>query len=456
MNQIYKFFHSVRRFFRRKSIFHVYKATFSDREKIDALLRRCGLSQQGSEKGEAEYGIVRNAAKVSGCVGVVVAPPDGLMISLAVDPDFRHRGLGRLLADWAIKEAHTCGVRRLFLATEKAEKYFGKIGFAPISEEELPVMLQERCRKNGSSSQDTTYMVLSLDEIKDEVKESVFLTRVGLLVNAALVAVKLGVGLMVGSLALLADGVHSLSDVVTDCLVLVALKSAARPADSNHAYGHGKYETITSTAVALLLIGIGIFLAWTAGFALHQRVIRFPGPLVLIVALCSIFLKEGLFRVMRAAAKRMGSPLLYANAWHQRTDALSSVAVLLGGVAGLLDFGYGDGIAGLVVGIMVFVAGGKILLESVHELTEGALSANEQTAIEKAIAQHSRVYGWHKLRTRRMGRDIYVDLHLQINGDLSVQEAHIIATEVEEEVQKACRRPVNITVHIEPWDEERR
>ncbi len=457
MNQIViRFFHSVCRLFRQRSIFCVHRATPIDRKKIEVLLRRVRLSQQWSERGEIEYGVVRDGDEVIGCVGVTVAPPDGLMISLAVEPDFRHRGLGRLLVNWAINEAHGRGVRRLFLATVRAKKYFGKIGFVPVSEAELPVILQERCRKNGSSLSDTTYMVLSLDGIKDEVKESIFLTRAGLLINTVLVAVKLGVGLTIGSLALLADGIHSVSDMITDCLVLISMKSAARPADSNHAYGHGKYETITSAAIALLLIGIGIFIAWAAGFALHRRMIRFPGPFVLIVAVFSIILKEGLFRVMKAATERLGSPLLYANAWHQRTDALSSVAVLFGGIAGLLNFGHGDGIAGLVVGIMIFIAGGKILLKSVHELTEGALSVKEQQAIETAIAQHSQVYGWHKLRTRRMGRDIWVDLHLQVNRNLSVQEAHVIATEVEAEVQKACRRPANTTVHIEPWDEEGR
>ncbi len=452
MNKIIRFCH----LFRRRSTFCVSKASPIDQKKIEMLLRRVSLLQQWPEHEKIECGVVRDGHKVIGCVGVVVAPPDGLIISLAVDPDFRHHGLGRRLVNWAINEAHRRGMRRLFLTTERAEKYFGRIGFTPVAEEELPVILQERCRKNGSSLSDRIYMVLPLDKIKDDVKESIFLTRAGLLINSVLAAVKLGVGLTIGSLALLADGVHSLSDMATDCLVLISIKSAARPADSNHAYGHGKYETLTSAAVALLLLGIGIFLAWTAGVTLHRRIMRFPGPRVLIVAVFSIFLKEGLFRVMKAAAERMGSSLLYANAWHQRTDALSSVAVLFGGVVGLLNFGRGDGIAGLIIGMMIVVAGGKILLNSVHELTEGALSVKEQIAIEQVLAQQSKVYGWHKLRTRRMGRNICVDLHLQVNGNLSVQEAHVVATEVEAEVQKACHRPVNITVHIEPWDEENR
>jgi cation diffusion facilitator family transporter len=456
MDQIIKFLDSVCQLFRQRSIYCVHKATPIDQKKIHLLLQRVKLFHPWSTISKVEYGVVREGNEVIGCVGVVLSPPDGLIISLVVDPDFRNRNLGKLLVNWAIKEAYDNGVRRLFLATEEAKRYFEKTGFALIAQQKLPVRLQERCHKNEPSFQDTTYMCLSLDALKDEVKESIFLTRIGLLINTGLVAAKLGVGWTIGSLALLADGIHSVSDVITDCLVLISLKSAARPADANHAYGHGKYETITSGAVALLLIGGGIFLTYRAGLDLHRQAMRFPGPLVLIVAAISILLKEGLFRVMRAAAKRMGSPLLSANAWHQRTDALSSVAVLVGGAAGLLNFGLGDGIAGLVVGIMVFIAGGKILLESVHELTEGTLSVEEQRAIEQAIAQHPQVYGWHKLRTRRMGRGICVDLHIQVNSDHSVQEAHMIATAVEAEIQKACRRPVNITIHIEPWDEENR
>ncbi len=272
----------------------------------------------------------------------------------------------------------------------------------------------------------------------------------GALANALLMALKIAVGLAVGSVALLADGIHSLSDLATDAVVLGGLRMAQRPADRDHAYGHGKFETLAAAFVALMLMGAAVWFAVEAGGDLVAGVRRFPGPWPLAVAGLSILIKEALYRRTARIALELGSPALRANAWHHRSDALSSVAVLLGAGAALAGWPQGDQAAALAVAALVMWAALRILRNAVHDLTEGALSEAEQAKVGDAVSSVPGVKGWHALRTRRAGRCAFVDLHIEVDADLCVRNAHDIASRVEQAVGGALEHKVEVVVHIEP------
>ena len=228
------------------------------------------------------------------------------------------------------------------------------------------------------------------------------------------------------------------------------IRLAARPPDSSHPYGHGRYETLAGGAVAAALILVGVYIAWDAGSALYANHVSYPGIPIIIVAIVSILSKEWIYRRTIRVAKRQQSTALYANAWHHRSDAFSSVAVLLGGIGGLLGWGHADQIAGIVVGAMVVVVGAKTVRDVLHELLEGSLSTAEIKAIREAVERIADVRSFHKLRARSVGREGFIDLHVLVDSRLSLIKAHEISMKVEDEVRSVCDRPVNVTVHIEP------
>lgn len=275
-------------------------------------------------------------------------------------------------------------------------------------------------------------------------------TLLGIAVNLLLVLGKLIVGAFTGSVALIADGIHSASDIATDLAVLGGIRLSRRPADSGHPYGHGRYETLAGGLVAGALILVGLYIAWEAGSALYAQREIYPGLAVVLVATVSVLAKEWIYRRTIGVARRLRSPALHANAWHHRSDALSSVAVLLGGVGGLLGWGHADQVAGIVVGLMVVMAGGRTVRDVLHELVEGSLSRVELARIQGAVERVPQVRGWHELRSRSVGRETFVDLHVLVDPDLSLLQSHRISMQVEEAVRGACSRPVNVMVHVEP------
>ncbi len=275
-------------------------------------------------------------------------------------------------------------------------------------------------------------------------------TLLGTAINVALVAIKVTAGLFTGSIALLADGIHSASDIATDLAVIGGIKLAERPPDPGHPYGHGRYETFAGGAVAAALIAVGLFISWRAGSDLYAHVISLPGVGVLIVASVSIIAKEWIYRRTLRVARELNSAALQANAWHHRSDALSSVAVLFGGVGGLLGWGNADEAAGIVVGLMVVAAGMRTVRGVLHELLEGSLSRADTEAITEAVERVDGVRSFHKLRARSVGREMFVDLHVLVDPSLTLLAAHEISMEVEDQVRSACTRPVNVTVHVEP------
>ena len=284
----------------------------------------------------------------------------------------------------------------------------------------------------------------------NQVRQIIRVTIWGLCLNIFLAGLKLAVGIVIGSAALIADAVHSISDLSTDIVVILGARLSARPADESHAYGHGNFETIAASIIGLVLVGAGVAIAWKAGLSLYQGEHNIPGYAVLVVAVVSIVSKEWIYQVTQRVARRVRSAALRVNAWHHRSDALSSVAVLFGGIAGMLGWGHGDQLAAIVVGVMISLIGLNALWRVFVELTEGSISTEEQKVIVEAIQSVPEVKSWHRLRTRLVGREVFMDIHLLVDARLSVVEGHRICSAVESAIAQSMERPINIVVHCEP------
>ncbi len=277
----------------------------------------------------------------------------------------------------------------------------------------------------------------------------------GLIINIVLIIAKLTGGILVSSLALVADGIHSLTDLITDLIVLWGLKLAARPADSNHPYGHGKLETLASLMVALTLLVVSLGIMKKAFLCLLHGA---PHPVnltwVLAIALISVALKEFIYKKTIALAKSLNSPALEANAWHHRSDALSSLVVLVGAGAGWLGWHGGDLAAGLVVGGMIAFVALKMGYKGLGQLLEEAASPAIQLEIETTLNQFPEILSWHHLRTRRLGREVFLDVHVLVPGEMSVAAGHELAHRLEEFLKKTLPYSLNIIIHVEPYEAE--
>ncbi len=276
------------------------------------------------------------------------------------------------------------------------------------------------------------------------------ITYIGIAVNIALSVVKVVIGSLAGSLALLADGVHSLSDVATDAVVLLGLRLGSKEPDQSHPYGHGRAETFSAGLIALVLIFVGGAMIYYATMAIARDEVTVPRLGVLIAAIVSIVAKEWLYKATQKIAIQSHSPALYANAWHHRSDALSSVAVVIGFISLEFGFGHGDQVAAIAVGLMIIWVGVRIVSDSLRELTEGAVDSDTIEHIRGVINANSSVRQWHKLRTRTVGREVFLDMHILVDPDLSIGAAHEIAENLENALHEQITRPVNITVHVEP------
>ncbi len=268
--------------------------------------------------------------------------------------------------------------------------------------------------------------------------------------NLLLAAVKLGTGALIGSVALIGDGVHSFSDLLTDFVVLVAARLGSQPADETHPWGHGKYETFGVLIIALAVIAAGVEIGWIAGGALSRGEVHYPGPLVLVVAAFSVALKEVLYRVSRRAGEQTRSQVLIANAWHHRSDALSSLVVLAAGVLSLAGWGHADQAAGIIVGLMVVVVGVRFGWEAIGELMEKSAGGEVETRIAGVLDRAEAILGWHKLRTRNVGRELFIDLHVVVPSKMTVVEADCVTHRVEKAIRRELDRPCNVMVHIDP------
>ena len=280
-------------------------------------------------------------------------------------------------------------------------------------------------------------------------------TLIGSVIDLLLGVFKILVGWVASSQSLIADGVHSLSDLATDFVVLYAAKHGSREADEDHPYGHGRIETLATAGlgVALMLVAIGI--AWDAVSRLFEPERLFqPGVWALVVALLSVVLKEWIYRYTMRVAKRVRSPMLEANAWHSRTDAISSIVVVIGVGGTMLGLDYLDAIAAVGVAVMVAKIGWDLGWESLHELADRALEEERVAKIRKAILAVDGVRHLHLLRSRKVGHEALVDVHVQVDPWLSVSEGHMIAIAVEEAAKASLDEVTDVTVHIDPEDDE--
>ena len=288
------------------------------------------------------------------------------------------------------------------------------------------------------------------DKIEASNKQIRQVTYLGIVVNVILSVLKIFVGLAAGSMALFADGIHSISDMATDVVVLLGVYFGSRKPDIEHPYGHGKIEVFSAMSIAFVLVIVGMWMIYKAAMAIAVSDVSKPGIVVVVVALISIITKEVLYQVTKKVAVALHSPALYANAWHHRSDALSSVVVVIGLVSMMLGFVYGDRIAAMLVGLMIILVGVRVIVDNLHELVDVAVDENTVSQIKQIISSKDQIRQWHKLRTRTVGREVFLDLHILVDPELSVSAGHAIAESLEESLHKQIIRPVNITVHIEP------
>jgi len=278
---------------------------------------------------------------------------------------------------------------------------------------------------------------------------------IGGLVDLGLSVVKVGAGMLWRSQALVADGVHSLSDLLSDVLVWYAGRHAARPPDREHPHGHGRYETLATLALGSLLLVIAVGIGWDAGnrlFAPDQ--LLQPQLPALAVILVSVVAKEWLSWWTLGYARRIRSDILRANAWHHRSDAVSSVVVLIGISGTLVGLPYLDAVAAIIIAGMIARMGWKLSRQSIQELVDTGLEAEHLAAIEKTIGAVGGVRSIHTLRTRRHSWQASVDVHVLVDPRLSVSEGHMIALLVEDRLKSQIDEITDVTVHIDPEDDE--
>ncbi|MBN1684772.1 MAG: cation transporter [Gammaproteobacteria bacterium] len=282
-----------------------------------------------------------------------------------------------------------------------------------------------------------------------------YVTIIGGIVDLLLGLLKIAFGIFGHSQALFADGVHSLSDLATDAMVIVASKSSTQLPDEAHPYGHGRIETIFAAILAIILFAVGIGILFDAIHEiLHQHFLK-PSMSVLFVAAVSILLNEFLFRYTLRTAELLNSNLLRANAWHKRSDALASIVVLIGISGEMMGFHYFDAAAAIVVALMIIKMSFTMIWSNVRELIETGVDKKTLQALRKVIENTLGVQACHQLRTRLIGGQILIDVHVQLDPYLSLSEAHFIADHVEKNLMQYSHRIADVVVHMDPEDDDK-
>lgn len=288
-------------------------------------------------------------------------------------------------------------------------------------------------------------------------KELTKVTLIGSAGNLVLLVFKFVAGILGGSAAMIADAVHSLSDFLTDLIVLVFVRVGSKPQDEDHDYGHGKFETLATLFVALALVGaaIGIIVSGSLKFArwLQGETLEVPGMLALWAAMLSILVKEILFRYTIAMGRKQDSPVVVANAWHHRSDAFSSIGAAIG-IGGAIVFGQRwavlDPLASIVVGGMLIKVAWDLLKQSTGELTDSSLPKETEQEIEDIINSHPQISEPHNLRTRRIGNRIAIEAHVRMAADMPLREAHEIVSAIERDLRARFGPHTIVTIHMEP------
>lgn len=292
-------------------------------------------------------------------------------------------------------------------------------------------------------------------------KEIFRVTIWGGIINVVLLVVKFAAGIFGHSAAMIADAVHSLTDFATDVVVLIFVHLGNKPADRDHDYGHGKYETLATAIIGTSLLAVGV-LIFCSGAGKTWRVIQgemlpSPGKVALVAAVASIVLKEWAYRFTVKVGKRCQSEAVVANAWHHRSDALSSVGTMIG-IGGAILLGNRwtvlDPLASIVVSVFIVRAAWQLMMESMKELTEASLSDEDEAVIMHIAASEPGVSEVHNLRTRRMGNRIAIEMHARMLGSTPLVEAHLHATAIEHRIKEHFGPDTLVSIHLEPVKEK--
>lgn len=291
----------------------------------------------------------------------------------------------------------------------------------------------------------------STHSVAERARAAARSTWVSVGVNVVLSSAQIVAGVLTKSQGLIADGIHSLSDLVADFVVLLANHFSQKDADEDHPYGHQRYETAASLMLGMLLLAVGAGMLWSAVAKLQTpELIAQVHITALWVACGALLTKELLFRYMLAVAKRVKSSMLVANAWHARSDAASSLVVGIGIVGNLLGYPILDPIAAAIVGFMVARMGWSFGWDAMHDLMDRAVDDAEVQAIKATLIETPGVSGVHDVRTRKMGDMIVVDAHLEVQATLSVEQGHDIAVLARQRVMQR-HRVLNLMTHIDPY-----
>ena len=288
-------------------------------------------------------------------------------------------------------------------------------------------------------------------------KEIYRVTIVGSIVNFLLLVFKFFAGIAGHSAAMLADAVHSLSDFVTDIIVIAFVRISAKPEDQGHDYGHGKYETLATAIIGVFLLFVGFGIFWNGASSIYRFLqgdtLQEPGRVALVAAILSIIFKEALYQYTVFKGRKLNSQAVIANAWHHRSDALSSIgaasgiggAILLGSQWRILD-----PVAAVVVSFFIMKVAVQLLIPCVDELLEKSLSAEVEDRILETILSFPGVTSPHHLRTRRIGSYCAIEVHVRMDGRISLEEAHQTATAVENKLKKLLGKGTLVNIHVEP------
>ncbi len=286
---------------------------------------------------------------------------------------------------------------------------------------------------------------------KEKLKIAKKVSLITIVINVVLAVLKLIAGKLGNSNAMLADGVHTLSDVLTTVIVLIGIRIGAKKADENHPYGHERFESVFAKILSLVLIITGVAIGYDALKILRTGEFLEPKRIAVFAALASILTKELMYRYTLAAARNIRSTSMEADAWHHRSDALSSVGTLVGIIGARLGFSALDPIAGLIVSVLVIKVGVDLYLRSVSELVDESANTEVLAAIEDDILEVDGVLAINELRTRISGSGIFVDLSIAVDGNISVSQGHDIATEVHDKLEENDMVR-HCMVHVEPYN----
>ena len=282
-------------------------------------------------------------------------------------------------------------------------------------------------------------------------------TLVGSIVNFLLLVFKFFAGIAGHSAAMLADAVHSLSDFITDIVVIVFVRIAGKPEDKGHDYGHGKYETLATAIIGLLLLCVGFGIFWNGASSIYTFLrggqLESPGVVALVAALVSIVSKEILYQYTVIQGKKLNSQAVIANAWHHRSDALSSIGTAIG-IGGAILLGDHwrvlDPVAAVVVSFFIMKVSVRLLIPCVDELLEKSLPEDVEKEIEQTVLSFPGVSQPHHLRTRRIGNYYAIELHVRMDGKITLEEAHSTATAIENKLKEMFGKGTHVGIHVEP------